>query len=122
MKPNKSFSPPPALLAALLSFKPRTLKKVKPAGFCALDRLALPDAAFETREARVDALPLLRCFRTVCAVFEVVFGLTEPEDLVVGRDLIALGSVGAGFLFRRAAESMSKSPSPSVRVAPAFLF
>ena len=122
MNPRRSFSPPPAFVAALLSFRPRTRRKVSPAAFCARVRPALPEAAFEIREARVAALPLLRCFRTVCAALEAPFVLPEVDDRVLGRFLIELGSVGADFLARRVAESISKSPSPSVRVAPPFLF
>lgn len=120
INPRRSLNPPPGFVAALLSFSPRTRRKVRCIS-CARVRAPLPEDALEIRDARVDALPLPRCFNTVCAALETPFG-PGADDLVVGRLLIELGSVGGAFLFRRAAESMSKSPSPSVRPAPPFLF
>ena len=74
----------------------------------------------EILEARADASPFVRCFRTVWAVFEAPRGLGAPEDLVDGRFLPAAASAVAGALMARFTEPpMSKSPSRSTRV---FLF
>lgn len=74
----------------------------------------------EILEARADASPFVRCFRTVWAVFEAPRGFGAPEDLVDGRFLLAAASAVAGALMARFTEPpMSKSPSKSTRV---FLF
>lgn len=114
-KARRSLTPPSGLLDALLSFKPPTRSSVKPV--ISRDRVlgVLPEEAFEMRDARDAAVPLLRCFRTFCAFLE---GPPRAEVRVLDR--VVVGSAAAGFLARRPALSMSISPSPSTRPALRF--
>lgn len=117
-KASRSVNPPPGLLEALLCLRPPTRRKDKPAVFCCRDLPLGPP--LDTRAARDPAVPLASCLSTFWAVLEGPFEFRLTVERVVGRVLVVEAEAAAGFLVR-AVESMSRSPSPSIRlVRPRF--
>lgn len=110
---TRSFTPPPGLLAALLSFRPFTLSHARPGS------VLWPRFGMEAREAK--GLFPLRCRAraSVCFAGSLGAAVDDRVDLV---GFVLFVSPAAGRFARRPSPSISMSPSTSTLGPACFRF